>query len=131
MATKLATEFRDFLLKQNALALAVGVVIGTAVSKVVTGIVDDLLMPVVGVLLPGGQWRSWKVALDEQNALLLGDLLGRLLDFAIIALVVFLVTRALLREKPKAPTKSCPACLEVVPVAATRCRACTSALTVA
>ena len=133
MPVKLASEFREFLLRQNALALAVGVVLGAAVTKVVTGVVDDLLMPVLGVMLPGGEWRSWQVPLDSENALKLGDLLGRLVDFAIVALVVFLVTKALLREKPKAApaTKTCAACLEVVPVAATRCRACTSTLTVA
>ena len=54
-----AKEFRDFLFKQNALALAVGVIIGAAVSKVVSGIVDDVLMPIVGVVLPGGEWRSF------------------------------------------------------------------------
>jgi large conductance mechanosensitive channel len=123
----IANEFRDFLIKQNALALAVGVVIGGAVAKVVSGIVDDIFMPIVGVLLPGGEWRSAQVVLSGTNALKYGDLLGRLIDFVIVAMVIFFVVKTLLREKAKPPsTKPCPRCLENIPLAATRCRACTS-----
>ena len=129
---RFATEFREFLLKQNALALAVGVIIGAAVGKVVSGIVDDLIMPIIGVVMPGGEWRSAQFVLQGNNAIKYGDFLGRLLDFGIVALVVFLIVKALLSEKPKpalAPTtRVCPQCLEIVPLAATRCRACTSAL---
>src|SRR5262249_56482505 len=57
----LAKDFKEFLLKQNALALAVGVVIGAAVGKVVSALVEDMIMPFVGLLLPGGEWRSWLV----------------------------------------------------------------------
>jgi len=125
----LATDFREFLLKQNALALAVGVVIGAAVGKVVSAIVDDIIMPIVGILLPGGEWRTWELPLTHDaagkvtNAIKYGDLLGRLVDFAIIAIVVFLVTKALIRT---APTKLCPRCTEALPITATRCKFCTS-----
>ena len=124
-------EFRDFLLKQNALALAVAVIIGAAVSKVVSGIVDDLVMPIVGILLPGGEWRSAQLTLSGNNAIKYGDLAGRLVDFVIILFVTFLILKTALQEKPKeAPAvKTCPYCQEVVPAAATRCRACTSQLT--
>jgi large conductance mechanosensitive channel len=130
MAPKIALveEFREFLLKQNALALAIGVVIGGAVAKVVSGIVDDIFMPILGVLLPGGEWRSAQLTLSGQNAIKYGDLIGRLIDFTIVSLVVFFVTKALLsstRKPEGAPaTKTCPQCLETVPAAATRCRAC-------
>jgi large conductance mechanosensitive channel len=120
----LATEFREFLLKQNALALAVGVIIGAAVGKVVSGLVDDIIMPIVGVVMPGGDWRNAQIVLSGNNALKYGDLLGRLVDFVIVALVVFVIVKALL-EKPPA-TRSCPECLELIPVAARRCRACGS-----
>jgi large conductance mechanosensitive channel len=96
----LAKDFRDFLLKQNALALAVGVVIGAAVGKVVSAIVDDIIMPIIGIVIPGGEWRAWEVPLTHDaagkvtNALKYGDLLGRFVDFAIVALVVFLVTKS-------------------------------------
>jgi len=124
----LTKDFREFLLKQNALALAVGVVIGAAVGKVVSAIVDDIIMPIVGLILPGGEWRTWELPLTHDaagkvtNSIKYGDLLGRLVDFGIIAIVVFLVTKALL----KAPTKTCPRCAEAIPVAATRCKFCTS-----
>ena len=123
--------FREFLLKQNALALAIGVVIGGAIGKVVSGIVDDVVMPIVGVILPGGDWRAAQIALSGDNAIKYGDLLGRIVDFVIVAAVVFLVTKSLL-ERNKAPpaaapaTKPCPECLEVIPAAARKCRACAS-----
>jgi len=123
-------EFKDFLLKQNALALAVAVIIGAAVSKVVSGIVDDLVMPIVGVLLPGGEWRNAQLTLSGNNAIKYGDFAGRLIDFLIVSFVTFMILKTVLREKPKETpaTKTCSYCLEVVPAAATRCRACTSQL---
>jgi large conductance mechanosensitive channel len=126
----LTKDFREFLLKQNALALAVGVVIGAAVGKVVSAIVDDIIMPVVGLLIPGGEWRNWELPLTHDaagkvtNAIKYGDVLGRLVDFLIVALVVFLVTKALLQSPT--PTKACPRCTELVAAAATRCKYCTS-----
>ena len=124
--------FQEFLLKQNALALAVGVVIGAAVGRVVGGIVDDVIMPVVGIALPGGEWRNAAIPLPRGNAIKYGDLLGRFLDFVIVALVVYVVTKALLErtsaEAPASSTKTCGECLEVVPAAARRCRACASPL---
>lgn len=61
---ELLAEFREFLLKQNALALTIGVVIGGAVAKVVSGIVEDIFMPILGVALPGGEWRSAELVLS-------------------------------------------------------------------
>jgi large conductance mechanosensitive channel len=124
-----AREFREFLLKQNVIALAIGVVIGAAIGKVVSGVVDDVIMPLVGLVLPAGDWRQAKLALGGGNAILYGDLLGRLLDFGIVALVVFLILRALVKQPKAAPaaaTKACPFCLETIPAAASRCRACGS-----
>lgn len=126
-------EFREFLLKQNVVALAIGVIIGGALGKVVSGIVDDVIMPLVGVVLPGGDWRSAQLVLSGENAIKYGDLLGRIVDFVIVAAVVFLITKSLL-ERAKTPpaaapvTKECPECLEAVPALARRCRACASPL---
>ena len=128
-ATGVVKEFRDFLVKQNALALAVGVIIGASIGKVVSGIVDDVFMPLIGVVLPGGEWRTSQWLLSGTNAIKYGDLLGRVVDFVIVAAVVFGVVKLLLREKPKPPTtRPCPKCLEVIPLAATRCKACCSDL---
>lgn len=128
---KTVTEFRAFLLKQNAFALAIGVIIGAAIGKVVSGIVDDILMPIIGVVLPGGEWRAAQLTLSGSNAIKYGDLIGRIVDFIFVAAVVFLLTRLFL-EKEAAPapatTKTCPECLETVPLAARRCRACASPL---
>ena len=126
----LAKDFREFLLKQNALALAVGVVIGAAVGRVVSAIVDDIIMPVVGILLPGGEWRTWELPLTHDaagkvtNAIKYGDLLGRFIDFLIVAMVVFFVTKALISAPT--PTKPCPRCAETIPAGANRCKFCTS-----
>jgi large conductance mechanosensitive channel len=119
-------EFREFLLKQNAFALAVGVIIGAAIGRVVSGIVDDVLMPVIGLALPGGEWRNAQLTLSGQNAIKYGDLAGRIVDFFLVALVVFLIIKAFL-EKPAA-TRSCPECLETIPIAARKCRACGSSV---
>ena len=127
-------EFRDFLTKTNALALAVGVIIGGAVGKVVSSLVSDILMPVIGLLIPGGEWRELKFVLTTKpdgtpaNAITYGAFLGSVVDFAIIATCVFLITKALLKPAPAPPTKTCPECLETVPQGARKCRACASAV---
>ena len=123
----MAREFREFLLKQNAVALAIAVILGATIGKLVTGIVEDVLMPIIGLVLPAGDWRSAQWTLSGQNAIKYGDLLGRLIDFAIVALVVFVLTKALLEKPAPAPaTKTCPDCLETIPAAARKCRACGS-----
>ena len=122
-------EFVEFLRKTNALALAVAVIIGAAIGKVVSGIVDDLIMPIIGVILPGGDWRSAELQLGGGNAIKYGDLLGRFVDFVIVAFVVFLITKAVIKPSAApAKTKTCSECLETVPLEARRCRACTSVL---
>jgi len=136
------TEFKGFLLKTNAFALAVGVIIGAATGKVVSAVVADLLMPIVSLLIPSGAWREAEIVLTTTtgpdgkaivNAIRYGDLLGAVVDFAIIAFVVFLITKTVLREKP-APagpptTKTCPDCKETIAIEARRCKFCTAALT--
>ena len=130
-------EFRGFLTKTNALALAVGVIIGAAVGNVVSGLAADILMPVIGLLLPSGDWRQAKFVLKTatdaagkttENAILYGHFIGAVVDFVIISFVVFLIVKALVKPAPAEPTKTCSECLEKVPVAARRCRACGSAL---
>jgi large conductance mechanosensitive channel len=130
-------DFRDFLFKQNALALAVGVVIGAAIGRVVQSIVADLLMPVIGQALPGGDWRAARIVLSETvgkdgqpvvSAINYGTFIGTVIDFAIVAFVVFMILRVAIKPETPPATKTCPFCGETVPQAATRCRACTSTL---
>jgi large conductance mechanosensitive channel len=130
-------DFKAFLLQTNALALAIGVIIGGAVGKVVGSLAGDILMPVIGMGIPGGAWREQKFVLSTNpdgsvaNAITYGAFIGTVVDFLIIAFVVFMITRSLLKPAPAAaapPTKTCGACLEVVPQAASKCRACCSSL---
>jgi len=128
-------EFREFILKQNALALAVGVIIGAAAGRVVTSLVSDMLMPVISLGIPQGDWKAAKIVLSRSvgpdgkevvNSINYGAFLGTILDFVIVALVVFLIVRWFMKPAPAAPTKPCPYCKEVIPRDATKCRACTS-----
>lgn len=101
MAESMVAQFRAFLLQTNALALAIGVVIGAAVSKLVGSLVSGLIMPLIGVILPGGEWRQFKLALDDNgNALAIGEILGATVDFVIIAWVVFVVSTRILKTAP-------------------------------
>ena len=130
-------DFKKFLLQTNALALAVGVIIGAGVGKVVGSLVSDILMPVIGLAIPGGAWRDQKIVLSTgpdgsvANAMTYGAFIGSLVDFVIVAAAVFLITKALLKPAPAAPaapTKECPECLDIIPRAARKCRACGSAV---
>jgi large conductance mechanosensitive channel len=130
-------EFREFLLKQNALALAVGVITGAALGRVVTSLVADLLMPLISLGMPGGDWRASKIVLSRAvgpdgkeviNAINYGAFAGTIVDFVIVSFAVFLILKRFLKPAPDSPTKGCPFCLETVPAAATKCRACGSVL---
>jgi large conductance mechanosensitive channel len=128
------SEFKQFLLKQNALALAIGVIIGASIGKIVSAIADDVINPIVGLLLPAGDWRSAKVVLSRatdvtgkitENAIAYGDLIGRTIDFFIIGIVIFLIAKAFIpKASSKITVKTCPECEENIPIGARRCKAC-------
>ena len=126
-------EFKAFLMQTNALALAVGVIIGGAVGKVVGSLASDILMPIITMAIPGGTWRDLKLPLAVNpdgtvgNAITYGQFMGSLVDFVIIAFVVFMITRSLLKPAPAPaapPTRTCPECRELIPRDAKLCRAC-------
>jgi large conductance mechanosensitive channel len=120
-------EFKAFLLKNNVTSLAVAFIMGAAVGKMVSALVADLIMPVVGMLSAGGEWRQIAFQVGGSK-FLIGDFLGSALDFLVVALVVFLITKSLLKPAPSPETKTCPFCLEAVAKAATRCKFCTQAV---
>ena len=105
-------EFKDFLTKSNALALAIGVIIGAATGKVVSAIVDDLIMPLISVIMPAGDWREAQIVLSHStdaaghitvSALKYGHFLGATIDFLCIAFIVFLITKLFLKAETQAP----------------------------
>jgi len=139
-------EFRDFAVKGNAIDLAVGVIIGAAFGKIVSSLVADIIMPPIGMILgkvdfsnmfvslTGAHYGSLKEAKDAGAATLnYGVFLNNLLDFVIVAFCVFIMVRQINRLRtpdPVAPpaVKDCPNCLMSVPLKATKCGHCTSAI---
>jgi len=137
-------DFKKFAFKGNVVDLAVGVVIGAAFGKIVSALVADFVMPIVSLILPSGDWRAsgvvLKTAADPKDNVVLkyGDFIGAILDFFVVALVLFLIVSRIMKAaegrlgkaEPAAPPaiKECPACCETVPAKATRCRYCTSEL---
>src|SRR5579883_1494225 len=119
--------FKEFLLKNNVLALAVAVIVGGAVGKVVTSLAADIIMPLISPILPGGDWRKASIMIGPAEVKW-GSFVGNVIDFLIIAFIVYMMTKALIREKPviAAPTKCCPRCKESVAIDASRCKFCTS-----
>jgi large conductance mechanosensitive channel len=130
--------FKDFLLKNNVLALAVAVIVGGAVGKVVSSLAADIIMPLIGVVLPSGEWRAAKYVISKTvgpdgkeaiNAVNYGTFFGNVVDFTIIALVVYMMTKALSKEAPAAPplpSKNCPRCKEAIAMDATKSKFCTA-----
>jgi large conductance mechanosensitive channel len=127
--------FRDFLLKNSVLALAVGFIMGAATGKVVSSLVADVVMPVISLIMPGGEWRTAKFPLSHSvgadgkeivNTINYGSFFGSVVDFVVIALVVYLITKALIKEVPAPPSKKCPRCAESIALEATKWKYCTA-----
>jgi large conductance mechanosensitive channel len=117
-------DFKSFALKGNVVDLAVAVVIGGAFGKIVSALVADIIMPLVGMVTPNQEWRTWQTTTLK---LKVGDLMGAVVDFFIVAVVLFLVVVKLggRFRKPAGPTtRACAECLEQIPLVAKRCKAC-------
>jgi large conductance mechanosensitive channel len=139
-------EFKEFAMKGNMVDMAVGIIIGAAFGKIISSLVSDVLMPPIGRLLggvdfanlfinlSGGTYPSVAAAKAAGAATVnYGIFLNAVVDFAIIAFVLFLIVKGMNRmKKAEAPappsTKDCPQCCTAIPVNAKRCPSCTSAL---
>ena len=124
-------EFREFAIRGNVMDLAVAVIIGGAFGKIVTSFVNDILMPLIGLLMGGINFADLSITVG--NAVVKwGAFVQSIIDFIIIAFVIFLLVRAinrLKREEPTTPTtKECPYCFTTIPLKASRCPNCTSEL---
>jgi len=131
-------EFREFAVKGNAIDRAVGIIIGAAFGKIVSSLVSDVLMPPLGMLLGKMDFSSLAITLHAATAtapavtLKYGVFINTVIDFVIVAFVVFLMVKQINRLKRQPPadpsTKECPFCLSSIPLKATRCGHCTSNL---
>jgi len=127
-------EFRGFLVKSNALALAIGVIIGAALGTVVTSLVEDILMPPVGLLLGGVDFSELRIVLKAaagdapEVAIRYGAFVNALISFLIIAFVAWQLGRWFIKEAPAAEVKTCPFCREANALDATKCKYCASAI---
>ncbi len=139
-------EFKEFAIKGNAVDLAIGVILGVAFGGIVTSLVNDILMPPIGKLLGGvdfsnlfvvlgaGTYPTLKAAKDAGAATInYGVFLNTLVNFLIVAFVLFLVVRAMNRLKGPQPAvaptqRNCPQCAMAIPIAAKKCPHCTSVL---
>jgi len=130
-------EFKAFLVKTNALALAVGVIVGTALGAVVNSLVNDIIMPPIGVLLGGVDFTNLKIVLKDavgdkpEVAIAYGAFINTVIAFIIIAFIVWRISKIFLKEAPApapAPSKTCPYCRESNAVDASKCKFCASAI---
>ena len=129
-------EFRAFLLKTNALALAIGVIIGVALGSVVTSLVNDIIMPPIGLVLGGIDFSQLKIVLKDavggdaatEVAIRYGTFLNAIISFIVVSFVVWQLGKTFAKEAPPAEVKTCPFCKEPNAVDATKCRACASTI---
>ena len=144
-------EFKEFAMKGNVLDMAIGIILGVAFGKIVTSLVEDLLMPPIGLLLGKVDFTNLYLNLSDKNfdtlaaakaagaaTLNYGIFLNTIINFLIVALAIFLLVRQVNRMKRQpepapaaAPTtKECPYCLSMIAIKASRCPHCTSALVI-
>jgi large conductance mechanosensitive channel len=138
-------EFKKFIMRGNVLDLAIGVIIGAAFGKIVTSMVNDIMMPVVGLFVGKVDFSNLFIPLNGQHYQSLADakrigaptinygvFANAVIEFLIISFVIFIVVKQVNRLFKPVPvpvtTKNCPECCTAIPLGARRCPACTSAL---
>jgi len=124
----MAGEFRAFLLKTNALALAIGVIIGTALGTVVNSLVNDIIMPPIGKVLGNVDFSQLAIDLGDGVAIRYGAFINSVIAFIVIAVVVWQISKMFVKEETPAEVKTCPFCKEANALDASKCRACASAI---
>ncbi len=148
-------EFKEFALRGNVIDMAVGIIIGAAFGTIVKSLVEDIIMPPIGLLLGGVDFADFFILLKAGNptppyasladaqaagavSINYGVFINAVISFLIVAFVVFLIIRSInrMRREEEVPpaeptTKECPHCLSTIPIKATRCAHCTSELAVA
>jgi large conductance mechanosensitive channel len=98
-------EFREFALRGNVIDLAIGVIIGAAFGKIIASLVNDVIMPLLNPVMPGGDWRTMEIGPGVK----IGAFLGTVLDFVIVALVIFMLVKIINSAKRKEEDKPAPA----------------------
>jgi large conductance mechanosensitive channel len=142
-------EFKAFIMRGNVLDLAIAVIIGGVFGKIVTSLVNDIIMPPIGLILGKVDFRNLYINLSDASFATLADaqkagvpiikygaFINTIIDFLIVSFIIFLVVRSAnrlqkrLQEEPKAApsTKECPYCISTIPIKATRCAHCTAEL---
>lgn len=130
-------EFREFAMRGNVVDMAVGIIIGAAFGGIVNSLVNDVIMPPVGLLTGGIDFSNLAVNLQNEPAVAIkyGVFINAVINFVIIAFAMFMIVRAMNRLKkkeeaaPAAPTtKECPECMMTIPLKAKRCGHCTAAV---
>ena len=125
-------EFKEFAMRGNVMDLAIAVIIGGAFGKIITSLVNDILMPLIGLVMGGVNFSE--LAITVGNAVVKwGAFVQSIIDFLIVAFVIFMIVRTMNRMQKPAPaaaptTKECPHCFTSIPIKATRCPNCTSEL---
>ena len=127
-------EFKDFAMRGNVMDLAIAVIIGGAFGKIIASLVNDVLMPLIGLLLGGISFADLSITVGDA-VIAYGLFIQAIVDFIIVAFVIFMLVRTMnnMKKKEEAPaaeptTKACQYCFSTVPIKATRCPNCTSQL---
>ena len=128
-------EFKDFAMRGNVMDLAVAVIIGGAFGKIIASLVNDILMPLIGLVLGGVNFADLSFTVKDA-VIMYGSFIQAIVDFMLVAFVIFMLVRTMNNMKKKEPapapaaptTKECPHCFSTISIKATRCPNCTSQL---